>query len=29
MGNIHVSLGKLSFGPEKLKENFKALIEAS
>ncbi|MBE9531744.1 MAG: 50S ribosomal protein L1 [Proteobacteria bacterium] len=28
MGNMHVSLGKLSFGPEKLKENFKALIEA-
>jgi large subunit ribosomal protein L1 len=28
MGNVHVSLGKLSFGPEKLKENFKALIEA-
>jgi large subunit ribosomal protein L1 len=28
MGNIHVSLGKLSFGPDKLKENFKALIEA-
>jgi large subunit ribosomal protein L1 len=28
MGNSHVSLGKLSFGPEKLKENFRALIEA-
>ncbi len=28
MGNIHVSLGKVSFGSDKLKENFKTLIEA-
>jgi large subunit ribosomal protein L1 len=28
MGNIHVCLGKLSFGTDKLKENFNTLIEA-
>ena len=28
MGNIHVCLGKLSFGTEKLRENFNTLMEA-
>lgn len=28
MGNIHVCIGKLSFGTDKLRENFSALIEA-
>ncbi|MBI5826982.1 MAG: 50S ribosomal protein L1 [Deltaproteobacteria bacterium] len=27
-GNIHVPVGKASFGPEKLKENFMALLDA-
>lgn len=27
-GNIHVCLGKVGFGPEKLRENFKTLMEA-
>jgi large subunit ribosomal protein L1 len=27
-GNIHVPVGKVSFGPEKLKENFVALMDA-
>lgn len=27
-GNVHVPLGKASFGPEKLEENFMALMEA-
>ncbi len=28
VGNIHVPIGKLSFGADKLKENFSALLEA-
>ena len=27
-GNIHVPVGKVSFGPEKLKQNFLSLVEA-
>ncbi len=27
-GNIHVPIGKVSFGPDKLKENFMAIMEA-
>jgi large subunit ribosomal protein L1 len=28
VGNVHVSIGKISFGPERLKDNFMVLLEA-
>jgi large subunit ribosomal protein L1 len=28
VGNVHVSIGKVSFGPEQLRENFLVLLDA-